>query len=116
MKLDDEIRYKVLKLLDIDPDMSQRQLAKALGVSLGKTNFCLKALVDRGLVKARNFKNNPSKRGYAYILTPHGLEEKAKITSRFLKRKIAEYEALRLEIESLKKESSEADDETFISK
>ncbi|MDH5299858.1 MAG: MarR family EPS-associated transcriptional regulator [Gammaproteobacteria bacterium] len=105
----DEIRYRVLRLLESDPEMSQRDLAKVLGISLGKTNYCLNALIDRGWVKVQNFKNNPSKRGYAYMLTPHGIEEKAKITARFLKFKIAEYEALRLEIAALTKEMDQLD-------
>ncbi len=84
--------------------MSQRELADHLGVSLGKTNYCLKALVEKGLVKARNFKNSRRKRAYLYILTPAGLEAKARITTQFLKRKMNEYEKLREEIEVLKEE------------
>ena len=100
----EEIRYEILKLLERDPEMSQRQLAVALGVSLGKANFCLNALIDRGLVKVRNFTSNPSKKGYMYILTPKGIEEKAKITLRFLAQKRAEYDAIRREIEVLSQE------------
>lgn len=102
--IDDEIRYKILKLLTENPDVSQRELAQELGVSLGKANYCLNALIDKGLVKARNFKRNPNKKGYAYILTPKGIEEKAMVTSRFLKRKISEYEELEREIELLREE------------
>ncbi|MBL4782710.1 MAG: MarR family EPS-associated transcriptional regulator [Porticoccaceae bacterium] len=98
----EEIDYKVFKLLEENPKISQRELAAALGVSLGKTNYCIKALVRKGLVKANNFKNSANKRAYIYVLTPKGLEAKAKISVRFLVRKVEEYEALRLEIEELK--------------
>lgn len=102
--LDDETHYKILKLLQEDPHISQRALAEVLGVSLGKTNYCLKALIRRGLVKARNFRNSNNKAAYAYFLTPMGMEEKAKVTARFLKRKMTEYEMLREEIKSLRRE------------
>jgi len=98
----EEIDYKVFKLLEENPIISQRELAVALGVSLGKTNYCIKALVRKGLVKANNFKNSANKRAYFYVLTPKGLDAKAKISVRFLARKMEEYEALRLEIEELK--------------
>ncbi len=100
----EEIRYKILKLLAENPDISQRELAISLGVSLGKTNYCLQALKEKGWVKARNFKNNPDKRRYFYILTPKGIEEKAKVTARFLKRKLTEYQMLEIEIAQLRKE------------
>ena len=100
----EELRYKILRILSDNPDVSQRELAEALGVSLGKVNYCLKALKEKGLIKARNFKNNPVKRGYLYILTPQGIEEKAKVTARFFKRKLNEYELLKEEIEQLRKE------------
>lgn len=102
--LDDEAHYKILKLLEEDPRISQRALAEALGVSLGKTNYCLKALIGRGLVKARNFRNSSNKAAYAYFLTPAGIEEKAKVTVRFFKRKMTEYEALEHEIAALRRE------------
>ncbi|KZN15074.1 MarR family EPS-associated transcriptional regulator [Marinomonas sp. TW1] len=102
--LDEESRYKILKELEQDSDISQRELAKRLGISLGKTNFCLKALVEKGLIKAENFKNNTNKVGYLYLLTPKGIEEKVSLTQRFLKRKVAEYEALEKEIEQLRRE------------
>ena len=95
-------RLQVLKLLQANPSLSQRELAAALGVSLGKANYCLRALVDKGLVKLGNFSNNPNKRQYAYLLTPAGLEEKTRITLGFLKRKEAEFEAIRCEIEALR--------------
>lgn len=84
--------------------MSQRDLAEASGVSLGKTNYCVKALLDKGLIKIQNFRNSQNKLAYAYLLTPAGISAKADLTALFLKRKIAEYEALKYEIEILKKE------------
>jgi len=101
----DEIHYRIFKLIEAQPDISQRQLAKALGVSLGKVNYCLKALVDKGQVKVRNFQRNPSKRSYAYLLTPRGIEEKTQLTARFLKQKMTEYARLKQEIEQLQRES-----------
>jgi EPS-associated MarR family transcriptional regulator len=95
-------RLQVLKLLQANPSLSQRQLAAQMGVSLGKVNYCLRALVERGLVKLGNFSKNESKRQYAYLLTPAGLEEKTRITLSFLRRKEAEFEAIRREIEVLK--------------
>ncbi len=105
--LKDEDRYKILKLLSDNADMSQRQLASSLGVSLGKTNYCLKALVKKGMIKAGNFHNNPNKESYAYLLTPKGIDEKARVTLRFLNRKQAEYEALHVEIEELRQEAAQ---------
>jgi len=105
MLLTDEHRYKILKLIENNPSISQRELAQHLGISLGKVNFCLKALIEIGLLKATNFRNNKNKLAYMYLLTPRGIEEKANITVRFLKCKIAEFEALKLEIESLRKEA-----------
>jgi EPS-associated MarR family transcriptional regulator len=99
-----EIHLKVLRHLEDNPEVSQRELAELLGVSLGKTNYCLKALINKGLVKAKNFKNNANKRAYLYILTPKGIETKTKISVQFLKRKIIEYEALNKEIQQLKSE------------
>jgi EPS-associated MarR family transcriptional regulator len=95
-------RLQVLRLLQANPSLSQRQLAAELGVSLGKANYCLRALVEKGLVKLGNFSKNPNKRHYAYILTPAGLEEKTRITLAFLKRKEAEFKAIQQEIEILK--------------
>jgi len=104
--LSEENRYKLLKLLDENPEMNQRQIASALGLSLGKVNFCLKALVEKGLVKAGNFSRSPNKRAYVYLLTLRGIEEKTKVTMAFLERKQQEYEALKTEIEELKDEAS----------
>lgn len=102
--LHDEIHYRIFKFIEAQPDISQRQLAKALGISLGKTNYCLRALIDKGQVKARNFQRNPGKKNYVYLLTREGIEERAQLTARFLKRKMAEYELLEVEIEQLKDE------------
>ena len=104
--MNEEISYKLFKLIEEDPDISQRELAKEMGISLGKTNYCLKALIDKGWLKARNFKNSKNKIAYAYVLTPKGLGERAKITGRFLKRKVREYELLKREIEQLQQEVS----------
>ena len=100
--LTDHQRLEILKLLQAKPQMSQRALAAAMGVSLGKANYCLKALMDKGLVKLENFRNNPDKRQYAYLLTPAGIEERTRITLAFLRRKVVEYEALEREIEQLR--------------
>lgn len=102
--LTDEYRYKILKLVELHPEISQRDLAEALGISLGKTNFCLKALIEVGILKATNFKNNKNKLAYMYLLTPKGIEEKTIITAQFLKRKMQEYEALEFEIKQLMNE------------
>ncbi|MGJ8645391.1 MAG: MarR family EPS-associated transcriptional regulator [Marinomonas colpomeniae] len=103
--LTDEYRYRILKVLEQDPDVSQRELAKRLDISLGKANFCLKALIEKGLVKAGNFKKNPNKARYLYLLTPKGMEEKASLTHRFLLKKIKEHEVLTEEIELLRQEA-----------
>ena len=102
--LTDPKRLELLKLLQDQPQMSQRDLAQAMGVSLGKANYCLKALMEKGLVKFGNFRRNPDKREYAYLLTAAGLEEKTRITMSFLRRKLAEYEALEKEIQQLRGE------------
>ena len=102
--LTDLQRLELLKLLQNDPQPNQRDLARAMGVSLGKANYCLKALMDKGLVKFGNFRRNPDKGDYAYLLTRAGLEEKSRITLAFLKRKLEEYEALEKEIEQLRAE------------
>lgn len=104
--LQEEMRYRLLEYLEENPDASQRQLAEQMGVSLGKINYCLKALIEKGLVKVDNFKKNPNKRAYAYLLTRKGVEEKTAMTLNFLKRKLREYRELELEIEQLRKESS----------
>ena len=100
----EEIHYNVLKHIEDNPSITQRELAKELGVSVGKVNYCLKALIDKGWIKANNFKNSNKKLAYFYILTPSGIEQKAKITMNFLKRKMSDYEELKQEIEVLKNE------------
>lgn len=102
MPLTEETHYRILRLLHEQPDITQRQLARKLGVSLGKANYCLNALIEKGLIKAGNFKRNPRKRNYAYLLTHKGLEEKGQLTLRFLSRKISEYDSLKQEIDELR--------------
>ena len=104
--MNDEIAYKLLKLIEAEPHLSQRDIAQKMGVSLGKTNYCLKALIDKGFIKFQNFYNNKKKSAYIYFLTPKGIEEKAEVTYRFLQRKIKEYEDIKVEIESLKNEAA----------
>jgi EPS-associated MarR family transcriptional regulator len=104
--LTDEMRYKLMRALELNPEMSQRALAKQLGVSLGKINFCLQALIQKGSVKVKNFNNSHNKAAYIYLLTPRGIEQKANLTLRFLQAKTAEYEALRIEIEEMRREVS----------
>ena len=101
----EESHLKVLRLLESNPHMNQRDLSKALGVSLGKTNYCIKALLEKGLIKMQNFRNSQNKLAYAYLLTSAGVEEKARITVHFLKYKVQEYERLRVEIEELQREA-----------
>jgi len=105
--LQDEISYKLLKIIEEEPHLSQREIAARMGVSLGKANYCLKSLIDMGFIKARNFYNNNNKVGYIYMLTPSGVEEKVSVTYRFLKRKMREYAEIKTEIESLKAETDE---------
>ena len=102
--LHDETHLKVLRLLQASPAINQRALAQALGVSLGKANYCLNALVAKGLLKVNNFKNNNNKLSYAYLLTPKGFTEKAALTKRFLQRKTQEYDLLKAEIDLLSQE------------
>lgn len=105
--LTDEYRYKILKLVEENPEISQRELAEALGISLGKVNYCIKALIKVGVLKVSNFKNSKNKLAYMYLLTPTGIEEKTKITIRFLKNKMQEFEVLRREINILQLEVTE---------
>lgn len=99
-----EIHLKVLRQLQDNPKITQRELARKLDVSLGKANYCLKALIEKGFVKARNFRNSNNKRAYLYVLTPKGIEAKARISVAFLRRKIEEYEQLKAEIAQLEQE------------
>ncbi len=103
--LTDEYRYKILKVLEVNPEISQRDLARELGVSLGRINFCLKALIEVGLLKATNFRNSNNKLAYMYLLTPNGIKEKSLITERFLKIKLEEYANLETEINELRREA-----------
>lgn len=108
MPVPDSSLLKTLRALDGSPELTQRELARELGVSLGKANYCLRALLAKGLVKVHNFRNSANKRGYAYLLTPDGVAAKASLTRQFLALKRKEYDALRLEIEQLQMESETA--------
>ena len=105
----DELRLRVLRALEANPELSQRQLAAELGVSLGGVNYALKALIERGFVKADNFRKSGTKVAYLYVLTPKGIAEKSSLATAFLGRKLEEYEVLRQEIEALKGEVGSAD-------
>lgn len=100
----EDIRFRVLRLLEENPEMSQRDLARALGISVGAAHYCLNALIEKGMVKLGNFSAAEDKRRFAYLLTPKGLAEKAALTGRFLRRKRAEYNALKAEIDALQAE------------
>ena len=99
-----EVRFRLLRLLQERPELSQRQVAEALGVSLGAVNYCLNALVERGFVKMRRFTNSQNKLRYAYVLTPAGLAQQAALVSEFLQRKKAEFEIIKAEIEAMQAE------------
>lgn len=117
-KIQEDTHFRVLRLLQANPEMSQRELAEATGVSVGGMHYVLNALIDKGLVKLGNFTSAKDKRRYAYILTPIGIAEKAIVTRRFLARKIEEYEILKAEINALKREVDEkaTSDESFSTK
>ena len=100
----EDTHFRLLRLLQDNPSMSQRELADAVGISLGTVNYCLRALLDKGLIKIRNFQKSDRKLSYSYLLTPSGLVRKAELTARFLNRKLAEYEQLKDEIEILTRE------------
>lgn len=104
--LTDKDRYQILKRLAEDPGASQRVLAQELGISVGKVNYCLNALIERGLLKVNNFRTSDNKKAYMYYLTPKGMKEKTRVTVRFLHRKMDEYKALASEIEELKQEAA----------
>jgi EPS-associated MarR family transcriptional regulator len=97
-----DVHFRVLHILEEEPEITQRELADKLGISLGGANYCLKALVEIGHIKVGNFSKNPDKSVYLYLLTPKGIAEKAELTAGFLKRKMAEYRALKKEIESIR--------------
>jgi len=104
-KLQEDTNFRVMRLLQDNPDLTQRELAQKLGVSVGGLNYCLKALMEKGLVKMQNFQQSKNKFGYVYVLTPRGIAEKAGLTNQFLNRKMEEYEALKAEIEALRKDA-----------
>ena len=106
-----DIRLDLLRILESNPQCTQRELSREVGVSLGKVNYCMKKLTEKGWVKLTNFTHNSNKMGYAYLLTPSGIEEKSRLTFSFLKRKIVEYEVLKKEINALKLESKEMTNE-----
>jgi EPS-associated MarR family transcriptional regulator len=108
--LTDEYRYRILKLLEADPRASQRELANRLGISLGRVNYCLQALIEKGFIKVNNFRNSTNKRAYFYLLTPKGMEDRAKTTVRFLKVKLAEHEELTRELGELQREVAQMND------
>ena len=103
-QLQEDTYFRVLRLLQDNPDMTQREIAQSLGLSTSGLNYCLKALIDKGWVKVHNFSQSKNKFGYIYVLTPQGIAEKLALTSRFLKRKLSEYDALKAEIEGLQAE------------
>jgi EPS-associated MarR family transcriptional regulator len=100
--LDPDVHCRLLHLLQEEPTLTQRQLAQKLGISLGGVNYCLKALIEIGHIKVGNFSKNPNKSIYLYLLTPQGISEKARLTAGFLKRKMAEYHALKKEIKFIR--------------
>ncbi len=110
-QLQEDTHYRVLRLLEANPDLTQREIAKELGLSTGGINYCLRALIDKGWVKVQNFSESKNKFGYIYVLTPVGVSQKIALTGKFLQRKMNEYDALRSEIKRLSNEiqnSSEA--------
>jgi len=107
----EDVRFKVLRMLEGHPEYSQRDIADALGVSLGGVNYCLRALIDKGHVKVANFRQSNNKLRYAYVLTPSGIAERALLTGRFLQRKMKEYEAIKAEIDALIEDGAIAADD-----
>jgi EPS-associated MarR family transcriptional regulator len=103
-KLQEDTYFRVMRILQENPDLTQRELAEKLGISVGGLNYCLKALMERGLVKMKNFATSKNKFGYIYVITPSGMAKKAAITHMFLQRKMDEYDALKAEIEALRSE------------
>jgi EPS-associated MarR family transcriptional regulator len=111
-QLQEDTTYRVLRLLQANPDITQREIAQQLGMSTSGLNYCLKALIDKGLVKVHNFSQSKNKFGYIYVLTPQGLAQKALLTGRFLQRKLQEYKALQAEIQVLQYEAAVYKDTT----
>ena len=108
-KLQKDIHYRVLAMVEANPAITQRELAAALGVSLGRINYGLRALIDKGLIKVSNFKKSETKLAYAYLLTPSGATEKSALTKAFLARKMQEFDALKKEIEALQLMTGDTD-------
>jgi len=107
-----DIRLDLLRKLESNPHLNQRELSREMGVSLGKVNYCMKKLTEKGLIKLSNFTHNQNKMGYAYLLTPSGIEEKSRLTFSFLKRKLIEYEVLKKEIVQLELDANEISNES----
>jgi EPS-associated MarR family transcriptional regulator len=105
-QIKEDTHFRIMRILQENPDLTQRELAEKLNISVGGLNYCLNALIDKGLVKMQNFSNSKNKFKYVYILTPHGIAEKVELTNRFLKRKMQEYDSLKVEIEKLRHENS----------
>jgi len=105
----EDTHFRIMRILQENPDLTQRELADRLGMSVSGLNYCLKALIEKGFVKMGNFQKSKNKFKYVYLLTPKGIAEKVALTSRFLRRKMDEYEALKLEIEALKAEVADLD-------
>ena len=101
----DDIRLDLLRRLETNPQYTQRELSKEMGVSLGKINYCIKKLIEKGWVKANNFRHSSNKMNYTYLLTPKGIENRGKLTLYFLQRKLEEYDLLKFEINELKNDS-----------
>ena len=107
--MDEATTYKIYRLLEARPEISQRELAREMGVSLGKINYCLRALIHKGAVKTKRFCTNTNKCGYLYVLTPQGMEDKARVTMRYLKLKMREYDEIKAEIEEINREARALD-------
>jgi EPS-associated MarR family transcriptional regulator len=107
----EDVRFKILRIIEAHPDYSQREIASALGISLGGVNYCLKALIEKGFVKVGNFRRSDTKLRYSYALTPSGIAERALLTGRFLQRKKQEYEAIKAEIEAVMNENADRSDD-----
>ncbi|KPQ20031.1 MAG: EPS-associated transcriptional regulator, MarR family [Halomonas sp. HL-93] len=110
MRVDEDTRFRMMRLIEADPNISQRRIARELGISVGAVNYCLNALIEKGLVKIENFRASSRKLSYIYMLTPKGVSEKAGLTRGFLLRKMAEYEALKAEIEEIREHVEDMDD------
>jgi len=110
----EDTHFRIMRILQENPDLTQRELADRLGMSVSGLNYCLKALIEKGFVKMGNFQKSKNKFKYVYLLTPQGIAEKVALTSRFLKRKMDEYEALKVEIETLRAEVADLGDEAEV--